>query len=64
MAGRTTGGGLLNRLLLVLVGVVLLWLVVGWIVGFVFSLIRMLVFLVLFGVIAWVVLVGIGPPDE
>ena len=55
---------MLNRLLLVLVGVVLLWLVVGWIVGFVFSLIRMLVFLVLFGVIAWVVLVGIGPPDE
>jgi hypothetical protein len=50
--------GWTTRLLVGLVLVIVLWWVVSALVGFVFSLIRMLLFLALFGLIAWVVLVG------
>ena len=41
-----------------LVVVIVLWWVLNALVGVVFSLIRMLLFVALFAVIAWVVLVG------
>jgi Ca2+/Na+ antiporter len=54
--------GLLTRIGFVLLGVLIVWLVVSSILGFVFSLIRMLLFLALFAIVAWFVLVG--PPDR
>lgn len=50
--------GWTTRLLVGLVLVIVLWWIVSALLGFVFSLIRMLLFLALFAVIAWVVLVG------
>ncbi len=50
--------GWTTRLLVGLVLVIVLWWVASALLGFVFSLIRMLLFLALFGLIAWVVLVG------
>jgi hypothetical protein len=47
-----------TRLLLGVLLVIVAWWVLSALVGFVFSLIRMLLFLALFAVIAWVVLVG------
>jgi hypothetical protein len=54
--------GWLIRIGFVLLGVLIVWLVISSIVGFVFSLIRMLLFLGLFAIVAWFVL--IGPPDR
>jgi hypothetical protein len=54
--------GLFTRIGFVLLGVLIVWLVVSSILGFVFSLIRMLLFLALFAIVAWFVL--IGPPDR
>lgn len=53
---------LLGKIGVALVVIVLAWLVVQLFLGFVFSLIRMALFLALFGVVAWFVL--IGPPDR
>jgi hypothetical protein len=50
----------LTRLAIGVLILVALWLVVGVVVGFVFSILRSLVFLALFGLVAWIVLVG--PP--
>jgi hypothetical protein len=50
--------GWTTRLLVGLVLVIVAWWVLNAVVGFVFSLIRMLLFLALFAIIAWVVLVG------
>jgi hypothetical protein len=54
--------GWLGRIGLVLLGVLIVWFVVSSVLGFVFSLIRMLLFVALFAVVAWFVL--IGPPDR
>jgi hypothetical protein len=54
------GGGTLGRVLVVLAVVVLLWFVVNAVLGTVFAVVRGLLLLALFGVVAWVVLVG--PP--
>lgn len=50
--------GWTTRLLLGVLLVIVAWWVLTSLVGLVFSLIRMLLFLALFAVIAWVVLVG------
>jgi hypothetical protein len=50
--------GWTTRLLVGLVLVIVAWWVLNALVGFVFSLIRMVLFLALFAVIAWVVLIG------
>ncbi|HET6834193.1 MAG TPA: hypothetical protein VFH30_10005 [Acidimicrobiales bacterium] len=55
-------GGWMGRVGLVLLGVLIVWLVVSSVLGFVFSLIRMLLFVALFAIVAWFVL--IGPPDR
>lgn len=47
-----------TRLLIGFVVLVVLWVVAGALLGFVFSLIRALLFLALFAIVAWVVLVG------
>ena len=54
------GGGLAGRVLLVLAVVVLLWFVVNVVLGMVYAVVRGLLLLALFGVVAWIVLVG--PP--
>lgn len=54
--------GWLGRLGLLLLGVLIVWLIVSSVLGFVFSAIRMLLFVVLFAIVAWFVL--IGPPDR
>lgn len=55
-------GGWMGHVGLVLLGVLIVWLVVSSVLGFVFSLIRMLLFVALFAIVAWFVL--IGPPDR
>ena len=54
--------GWLGRVGLVLLGMLIVWFVVSSLLGFVFSLIRMLMFVALFAIVAWFVL--IGPPDR
>jgi hypothetical protein len=54
--------GWLGRVGVVLLGVLIVWLVVSSVLGFVFSLIRMLLLVALFAIVAWFVL--IGPPDR
>jgi hypothetical protein len=54
------GSSFLSRLAIGVLVLVALWLVVGFVVGFVFSLLRSLVFLALIGLVVWIVLVG--PP--
>jgi hypothetical protein len=54
--------GWMGRVGLVLLGVLITWFVVSSVLGFVFSLIRMLLFVALFAIVAWFVL--IGPPDR
>lgn len=54
--------GWLGRVGLVVLGVLIVWFVVSSLLGFVFSLIRMLMFVALFAIVAWFVL--IGPPDR
>lgn len=52
---------LTTRIVVGLVVLVLAWLVLRLLLGFLFTLVRALLFLVLFAIVAWVVLVG--PPD-
>jgi hypothetical protein len=54
--------GWLGRVGLVLLGVLIVWFLVSSVLGFVFSLIRMLLLVALFAIVAWFVL--IGPPDR
>jgi hypothetical protein len=54
--------GWLSRVGLVLLGMLIVWFLVSSILGFVFSLIRMLLLVALFAIVAWFVL--IGPPDR
>jgi hypothetical protein len=54
--------GWLGRVALVVLAALVVWLLVSSVLGFVFSLIRMLLLLVLFAIVAWFVL--IGPPDR
>jgi hypothetical protein len=50
--------GLAGRVLVGIVVLVVAWWVIKLLLGFVFSLIRIVLFVALFAVIAWVVLVG------
>jgi hypothetical protein len=50
----------LTRLAIVVLVLVALWLVVGAVLGFVFTILRTLLFVGLIAVVAWIVL--IGPP--
>jgi len=54
--------GMATRAVVGVVALVIVWLVLRSVLGFVFSLIRVALFVALFAVIAWVVLVG--PPDS
>jgi hypothetical protein len=54
--------GWLGRIALVLLAVLVVWFLVSSVLGFVFSLIRVLLFVALFAIVAWFVL--IGPPDR
>jgi hypothetical protein len=54
--------GWLGRIGLVVLAVLVVWFVVSALVGVVFSLIRTLLFIALFAIVAWFVL--IGPPDR
>jgi uncharacterized membrane protein len=54
--------GWLGRVGLVLLAVLVVWILVSAVLGFVFSLIRTLLFIALFAIVAWFVL--IGPPDR
>jgi hypothetical protein len=54
------GGGLTSRIVLGLVVLVVIWIVVQWVLGMVFALARAALLIALFGIVAWVVLVG--PP--
>jgi uncharacterized membrane protein len=54
--------GWLGRVGLVLLAVLVVWFLVSAVLGFVFSLIRTLLFIALFAIVAWFVL--IGPPDR
>jgi hypothetical protein len=52
----------MGRVALVLLAVLVVWFLVSSVLGFVFSLIRMLLLVALFAIVAWFVL--IGPPDR
>jgi|GEM_PF-2656703 hypothetical protein len=54
--------GWLGRVGLVLLAVLVVWFLVSAALGFVFSLVRTLLFIALFAIVAWFVL--IGPPDR
>ena len=54
--------GWLGRVGLLLLAVLVVWFFVSAVLGFVFSLIRTLLFIALFAIAAWFVL--IGPPDH
>jgi hypothetical protein len=54
--------GWLGRGAVVLLAVLVVWFLVSAVLGFVFSLIRTLLFIALFAIVAWFVL--IGPPDR
>ncbi|MGH9111382.1 MAG: hypothetical protein ACRDZN_03645 [Acidimicrobiales bacterium] len=56
------GQGFLGKIGIALLVVLVAWLAVQLFLGFVFSLIRMALFVALFAVVAWFVLVG--PPDR
>jgi len=57
---KPSGSGIVTRLAVGVLVVVALWLLVGAVVGFVFTIVRTLLFLGLIGLVAWIVL--IGPP--
>jgi hypothetical protein len=63
-AERPEQAGLAFRVVVGLLVLIAAWLVLRFFLGFLFSLIRTLVFLVLFAVIAWVVLVGPSTGDD
>jgi hypothetical protein len=52
------GGGLTSRILLGLVVLVVIWIAVDSVLGMVVSLVRGALLIALFGIVAWVVLVG------
>jgi len=54
----------LGRVGLVLLAVLIVWFLVSSVLGFVFSLIRMLLFVALFAVVAWFVLIGLPDRDD
>jgi hypothetical protein len=54
--------GWVGRVALVLLAVLVVWFIVSALLGVVFSLIRTLLFIALFAIVAWFVL--IGPPDR
>jgi hypothetical protein len=54
--------GWMGRVALVLLAMLVVWFLASSVLGFVFSLIRMLLFVALFAIVAWFVL--IGPPDR
>jgi hypothetical protein len=54
------GGGLTSRIVLGIVVLVVIWIVVQSVLGMVFAVVRGALLIALFGVVAWVVLVG--PP--
>jgi hypothetical protein len=56
------GDGWLGRIAIVALAVLVVWFLVSAVLGLVFSLIRTLVFIALFAIVAWFVL--IGPPDR
>jgi hypothetical protein len=56
------GEGGLGRVAVVVLAVLVVWFLVSAALGFVFSLIRTLLFIALFAIVAWFVL--IGPPDR
>jgi hypothetical protein len=56
------GEGWLGRVAVVVLAVLVVWFFVSAVMGFVFSLIRTLLFIALFAIVAWFVL--IGPPDR
>ncbi|HEX6237337.1 MAG TPA: hypothetical protein VFZ68_09090 [Acidimicrobiales bacterium] len=53
---------LTSRIVVGLVVLLLAWLVLRLLLGFLFTVVRALLFLALFAIVAWVVLVG--PPDR
>ena len=54
--------GWMGRVAVVVLAVLVVWFLVSAVMGFVFSLIRTLLFIALFAIVAWFVL--IGPPDR
>jgi hypothetical protein len=52
------GGGLTSRILLGLVVLAVIWIAVDSVLGMVVSLVRGALLIALFGIVAWVVLVG------
>lgn len=54
------GSGLTGRILLGIVVLVVVWIVVQSVLGMVFAVVRAALLVALFGIVAWVVLVG--PP--
>jgi len=54
------GGGLTTRILLGIVVLVVVWIVVQSVLGMVFAFVRAALLVALFGIVAWIVLVG--PP--
>lgn len=63
MAGQVErrSSGIGTRVVVGIVALIALWLALRMVLGAVFAIIRMAVFVVLFGIVAWVVLVG--PPE-
>jgi hypothetical protein len=57
-----TSDQVLMRLAMGVILVFALWLLLGWIVGFIFTLVRAALLLVLLGIVGWFVL--IGPPGS
>ncbi len=53
-------GGIASRILLGIVVLAVVWIVLQFVLGMVFAVIRAALLVVLFGIVAWVVLVG--PP--
>jgi hypothetical protein len=54
--------GIATRVIVSLVVLVIAWIVVRILLGFVYSIVRSLLFIALFAVVAWIVLVG--PPGR
>ena len=63
MAGQVEprSSGIGTRIVVGIVALIAVWLVFQLVLGAVFAIIRMALFVVLFGIVAWVVLVG--PPE-
>lgn len=57
-----TGDKVLMRLAIGVILLFVLWLLLSWVVGFIFTLVRAALLLVLLGIVGWFVLVG--PPGS